>query len=84
MIVAYELSLIAPTQKSMPPRASKENIVRMLDFLETTLTDANFFKSPKMKPTMMRNICNIFTKSPLSEQDIRTLYGIFKALKGVD
>lgn len=82
MIIAYELSLISHTQKPLPPKASKEDVVRMLEFLETSLIDANFFKSPKMQPTMMRNIYNLFMKSPLNEQDVRTLYGVFKALRG--
>ncbi len=82
LIIAYELSLIPVKQKALPPRASKQDVMLMLSFLETSLHEAGFFKSLEMRPTMMRNIYNMFLKTNLNEQDVRTLYGIFKALKG--
>jgi tRNA/rRNA methyltransferase len=83
-IVAYEMQKYELTSKNTfasPPQASKEDIIHMLGFLENSLEKVNFFRSPKMKPTMMRNIGNLFIRAQLNEQDIRTLYGIFKALK---
>lgn len=82
MIIAYELSNIPLQQKPTLTKASKAEVLHMLNFLETSLKDVNFFKSPSMQPTMMRNIYNLFMRAPLNEQDVRTLYGIFKALKG--
>jgi tRNA/rRNA methyltransferase len=79
MIIAYELGKGSAPASAMPPQANKSEVLHMISFLQTALEERNFFKSPKMKPTMMRNITNLFVKSALTEQEVRTLYGIFKA-----
>ncbi len=83
-VIAYELQkkdLVMETKGTLSPKASKGDIMHMLNFLEDSLAEVNFFKSAKMRPTMVRNIGNLFIKASLSEQDVRTLYGIFRALK---
>lgn len=65
-----------------PEPASKEEVVHLISFLENNLDELNFFKSPNMKPTMMRNITNMLVKAKLSQQDARTLFGIFRAMIG--
>lgn len=51
------------------------------DMLEEKMARGGFFTSPDMRPVVMRNIKAMFNKSPLSEQDIRTLHGIMKAVE---
>ncbi len=50
--------------------------------LEEELEDGRFFTAKDLKPTMLRNIRNMFTRADLSEQEINTLHGIISALNG--
>lgn len=50
--------------------------------LEDELEKGRFFKARDLKPTMIRNIRNIFTRSDLSDQEVKTLHGIISALIG--
>lgn len=62
--------------------ASHEELNAMLSRLENELEDKSFFRSQDLKPTMIRNIRNIFTRSDLTEQEVRTFQGIISALIG--
>lgn len=61
------------------PPASREMIVSFFDYLEAELEAVNFYPADK-KPTMTRNMRDIFHRMELSEQDIRTLRGAVRAL----
>jgi len=69
-----------PTGESRP--ASNKELNGMLERLEEELEHKNFFRSKDLKPTMVRNIRNIFTRVEPSEQEVRTLHGIISALIG--
>ncbi|WP_164503778.1 RNA methyltransferase [Rickettsiales endosymbiont of Stachyamoeba lipophora] len=85
-VIAYELNKqFANTQKdkvainkNIP--ATSEQVSFMLKQLEGFLDTANFFQEPHKKNKMVINIHNIFTKNLYSEQEIRTLHGIFRSL----
>lgn len=49
--------------------------------LENDLNDGGFFKSPDMKPTVMRNLRNLFQRAELTQQEVRTLHGMTKAIR---
>ena len=49
--------------------------------LEKDLDGGGFFKSPGMRPTAMRNLRNLFQRAELTEQEVRTLHGMTKALR---
>jgi len=87
LLIAYEIfqaqdetpKHILNTGDSHPaPQAELENL---LNRLETALTEKNFFKSASLKPTMIRNLRNIFTRTELTQQEINTLQGVITALK---
>lgn len=59
--------------------APQGQLDEFLSRLETELENANFFKSEGLKPTMVRNIRSMFTRSDLTEQEVRTLHGILSA-----
>jgi tRNA/rRNA methyltransferase len=61
------------------PPAPREMIVSFFDYLEGELEAANFYPADK-KPTMTRNMRDIFHRMELTEQDIRTLRGAVRAL----
>lgn len=60
--------------------AKREAVDRVLDRLETELEGANFFFPPEKGPNMRLNIRNLFSRAPLTDQDVRTLHGVIRAL----
>ena len=60
--------------------ASKENLLHFFVRLEKALDDSGFFRVNEKRPTMVRNIRNIFQRSSLTDQEIRTLQGIITSL----
>jgi tRNA/rRNA methyltransferase len=61
--------------------ATQDQIFQWLQFLETTLDQVNFWRVPSKKAIMWRNMMNIFTRIELTEQEIRTLYGLIECLQ---
>ncbi|MCI5060429.1 MAG: RNA methyltransferase [Alphaproteobacteria bacterium] len=68
-------------QNSAPP-ASHEIWDELMQRLESELKTHNFFRTPDMQPTMMRNIRNLFSRAQMSEQETKTMHGIISALIG--
>ena len=56
------------------------DVERMLDHLEAELEAANFFWPEPKKPSMVANLRNLFRRAPLTDQDVRTLRGVIRAL----
>lgn len=62
--------------------AKKDEIENLMKHLEDALEKGGFFRSPDQRPTLMRNIRNFFFRSGATQQDIRTLHGVFACLTG--
>ena len=62
--------------------ATQAEIIGLVDRLESELDAHHYFREANMRPTMMRNIRNIFTRRNMSEQEVRTFHGIISALIG--
>ena len=60
--------------------ATKHELQGLFDHLESELEDAGFFKSPDMRPVMVRNLRNLFQRIELSLQEVRTLRGVIASL----
>ena len=60
--------------------APQKDIHDYLQRLEAALEQGGFFRSEDLRPTMVRNISNIFTRNELSEQEVKTLQGMLSAL----
>jgi tRNA/rRNA methyltransferase len=60
--------------------ASKADLHHFLEHLENELDNSRFFQAEHKRPKMIRNIRNIFTRTDFTEQEIRTLRGIVRAL----
>ena len=60
--------------------ATNQEVQGFFDHLESELDKGDFFKSADKKPKMWRNIRNMFMRSSLTSQDIRTLRGIIRSL----
>ncbi|MDW3206971.1 MAG: RNA methyltransferase [Alphaproteobacteria bacterium] len=61
--------------------ATRQEIDIYIERLGRGLDSGGFFRSPDMRPTVMRNIRNLFQRADLSDQDIRTLHGIVESLR---
>jgi tRNA/rRNA methyltransferase len=62
------------------PLGTKEEVQGLFDQLEPYLDAVNYFRTPERKQLMWRNLQNIFTRSQLSGQEVRTLRGMIRSL----
>ena len=60
--------------------ASKEELLAFFEHLENELEAHGFFNSADKRPVMIQNLRTMFTRLGASEQEVRTLRGIVKAL----
>ena len=54
----------------------------MFDHLIAQLDAAGFLRPPEKKPNMVLNLRNIFVRARLTEQEVRSLHGVFASLSG--
>lgn len=85
LLVSYEWYKLA-TGGALPfsgerisPPAAREMVTSFFDYLEAELEAVNFYPEDK-KPTMTRNMRDIFHRLEMTEQDVRTLRGAIRAL----
>ncbi len=67
------------TRKSGQP-ASRQELLAFFEHLERELDDCGFLYPPEKRPRMVRNIRNMFTRTGLSDQEVKTLRGIVAGL----
>ena len=60
--------------------ATKEEFYGFLDHLERELDEAGFFKTAAKKPTVLRNIRNLYARAALTEQEVKSLRGMVASL----
>jgi tRNA/rRNA methyltransferase len=60
--------------------ASKAELLNFFAHLEKELIECGFLRNAEKRPSMVRNIRNIFQRAEPTEQEIRTLHGIVKEL----
>jgi tRNA/rRNA methyltransferase len=60
--------------------ASGQSLISLYEHLEGELDRAGFLYPPEKKPGMILNIRNIFARARLTDQEVRTLRGVIKAL----
>ncbi len=63
-----------PRAPALP--ATREMTIAFFEYLEEKLGAAGFFKPEGKAPGMKRNLRNIFHRLALTEQDVRTLWGV--------
>lgn len=85
LLVSYEWYKLA-TSGALPfsgerlsPPAAREMVTSFFDYIEAELDAVNFYPEDK-KPTMTRNMRDIFHRLEMTEQDVRTLRGAIRAL----
>lgn len=60
--------------------AKKEELVGFFEHLEGELDRFGFLKPPEKRPSMVRNLRNMFQRAGLTEQEVRTLRGVVASL----
>ncbi len=60
--------------------ATKDELVGFFEHLERELDAGGFLKPEEKRPSMVRNIRNMFQRASLTEKEIRTLRGIIAGL----
>lgn len=60
--------------------ANREELLIFFERLEQELDAGGFLQIPEKRPTMIRNIRNMFTRANLTEQEVRTLHGVVSSL----
>ena len=79
------------TADATPPRkletgggqaASKAELVNFFERLEAALDETGFLYPPEKRPTMVRNLRNLFQRMAPTEAEVNTLHGIVSALRG--
>lgn len=86
LVVAYEWFMAAD---ATPPRrlvtnqtrpAEKAELLNFFAHLESELDACGFLRNREKRPSMVRNIRNLFQRAHLTEQEIQTLHGIVTEL----
>ncbi|MEB3701384.1 tRNA (cytidine/uridine-2'-O-)-methyltransferase TrmJ [Candidatus Bealeia paramacronuclearis] len=61
--------------------ATQKDLLSFYAHLEASLDQSGFLRHEKKRPTMIRNIRNIFNRMNLTQQEIQTLRGIIRSLE---
>jgi tRNA/rRNA methyltransferase len=88
LIIGYEWFIarsepppeILHTGHSRP--ANKAELLRFFDHFEEALVLSGFLRHPDKRPSMTRNLRNLFQRAQCTEQELRTLHGVITAFLG--
>ncbi len=86
LLIGYEwlLSSVEPAEPVIRPGrtrpATRAELQTFFDHLERELDACGFLRNTEKRPTMVRNIRNLFLRAGLFEQELRTLHGIVSEL----
>ena len=79
-VTTYETPLEPGLNRRGFNPASREDLVGFFEHLEGELDRLGFFGSPEKRPIMVQNLRTMFLRLGATEQEVRTLRGIVKAL----
>lgn len=89
LLVAYEWftagDTTAPAQlvSGDSDIASAKEIAELVGRLETEMDSGGFFRSPELRPTLVRNLQALFARTRMTSQEASTFHGIISALIGL-
>lgn len=61
-------------------KATKASLQGLFEHMEAELDASGFFRPPEKKPSMVRNLRDMWNRADLMEQDVKTMRGVIKAL----
>jgi tRNA/rRNA methyltransferase len=62
--------------------ATKEKLIQFFEHLEEELDRSGFMRGPEKRPSLVRNLRNLFQRAGCTEQELRTLHGVVTAFCG--
>lgn len=84
LLLGYEWGKAATLPIAQPqntPRpATRVEVARLTASLSTRLEQAGFFWPEGKRQSLQDNLDNLLARMPLTDPDVRTLYGVFRAL----
>lgn len=81
LLTAYEWRRAGEvTQPDLPERADVATVTRLLEHLVNELDETGFFFPAAKRPVMIETLENLFRRMPMTDQDVRTLWGVARAL----
>ncbi len=82
LLAAWEWRMAGPAPVPPPPSelASAEAFEGFWQHLDDALEDAGYYREPKLRPTVQRNLRALFARAGLTGQDVRTLRGVIARL----
>ncbi len=82
-VIAHEWRAGDPPPDGFKPvadRATQADLDGLYQHFHDELDRAGFFYPPEKTPLMMQNLINLFARASATEQEVRTLRGVIKAL----
>jgi tRNA/rRNA methyltransferase len=79
-VTTYEEALQPGLRTRGSPPAGREELTAFFEHLERELDAKRFFTAPEKRPSVVQNLRSMFVRMGATEQEIRTLRGIVKAL----
>jgi tRNA/rRNA methyltransferase len=79
-VTTYESAIEPGMRTRGSPPASREELMKFFEHLEGELDANGFFTAPEKRPSVVQNLRSMFVRMGATEQEIRTLRGIVKAL----
>lgn len=86
LLMSYELRKVVDETAEAAFHTGKSDVAtagevdRMVTHLVEELDDASFFFPENKRVSMMTNLTNLFQRAPLTDQDVRTMRGVIRAL----
>ena len=79
-VTTYETAIASGLNNRGFETASKAELLGFFEHLEGELASMGFFTPPEKRPTVVQNMRSMFTRMQPTQQEVRTLRGIVKAL----
>jgi tRNA/rRNA methyltransferase len=80
----YRLGETVQTRQRIRPKepkpANKKELLELFEHLERELDAKGFLRNLEKRPSMIRNLRNIFQRAHLTHQEVRTLRGVITSL----
>ena len=82
LLMAWEWRMAGPPSEAPVPSglAAAEAFEGFWRHLDGALDAAGYYREPKLKPTVQRNLRAIFARAGLTDQEVRTLRGVIARL----
>jgi tRNA/rRNA methyltransferase len=79
-VTTYEAPIEPGFNTRGSPPAGRQDLIAFFEHIESELDASGFFTAPDKRPSVVQNLRSMFVRMGATEQEIRTLRGIVKAL----